>query len=98
MTQGNLFLFELQKIITEFNHSHLNPNDKIEMTCFDSHIIMANNKITDQYDTPRLFDIIQKIKYFAYVYFQFYNLAPSCDNFLHIIGALYSPPRFNFQG
>lgn len=98
MTQGNQFLFELHKIINEFNHLQLNPNDKIEMKCFDSHIIMANNRITPQYDSQRLFEIIQNLKNFANIYFQYYNLTPSCVNFLFLIDILYSPPRYNFHG
>lgn len=98
MTQGNLFLFELQKIITEFDHSQLSPNDITEMKCFDSHVIMANNRITEQYDSSRLFEIIQKLKFFANAYFHLKNSTPTCENFLPIIDFLYSPPISNFQG
>lgn len=97
MNQGDQFLFELQKVIREFDHSTLTPTEKIEMICLDNHLIMANTRITEQYNASRLFDIIQTIRNVVNEYFRCYNLTPSCDQTLYIIDFLYLCNRSYFQ-
>lgn len=97
MNQGGQFLLELYKIIREYNHAVLTPEEIYGMACFDSHLIMANFRIAEQYNSTRLHEIIQSFKIAAHDYFRQNNLVPSCYNTLYLIEYLYFHYRSGSQ-